>query len=163
MRIVLVDGTVLDTADPISCESFMRSHKRLVDGVVGLARWAGWPGSFFPAPSSTPPYPFTIHVERLRHSGRCQYPTHRRMQLLIYSPSSLVSNALPPTRRRVQADKELTALIRRKFAIKCTTGYSLNALVDFPVDRCLGGMCVCLIKFSLFPPSRIFRSSPLTV
>jgi D-lactate dehydrogenase len=24
--------------------------------------------------------------------------------------------------RRVQADKELSALIRRKFAIKCTTG-----------------------------------------
>ena len=24
MRIVLVDGTVLDTADPVSCESFMR-------------------------------------------------------------------------------------------------------------------------------------------
>lgn len=36
--------------------------------------------------------------------------------------------------RRVQADKQLSALIRRKFAIKCTTGYSLNALVDFPVD-----------------------------
>ena len=35
--------------------------------------------------------------------------------------------------RRVQADKQLSALIRRKFAIKCTTGYSLNALVDFPV------------------------------
>ncbi|GAX77289.1 hypothetical protein CEUSTIGMA_g4735.t1 [Chlamydomonas eustigma] len=74
MRIVLVDGTVLDTADPISCQSFMKSHKKLVDGVVGLAI-------------------------------------------------------------RVQSDKELTALIRRKFAIKCTTGYSLNALVDFPVDN----------------------------
>lgn len=36
--------------------------------------------------------------------------------------------------RRVQADKQLSALIRRKFAIKCTTGYSLNALVDFPVS-----------------------------
>eukprot|EP00878_Enallax_costatus_P007347 GHUV01007694.1.p1 GENE.GHUV01007694.1~~GHUV01007694.1.p1 ORF type:complete len:822 (+),score=249.18 GHUV01007694.1:1374-3839(+) len=35
---------------------------------------------------------------------------------------------------RVQADRELTNLIRRKFAIKCTTGYSLNALVDFPAD-----------------------------
>lgn len=34
--------------------------------------------------------------------------------------------------KRVQEDKGLTALIRRKFAIKCTTGYSLNALVDFP-------------------------------
>ena len=37
--------------------------------------------------------------------------------------------------RRVQADAQLSALIRRKFAIKCTTGYSLNALVDFPADR----------------------------
>lgn len=35
---------------------------------------------------------------------------------------------------RVQSDPTLVALIRRKFAIKCTTGYSLNALVDFPVD-----------------------------
>lgn len=32
----------------------------------------------------------------------------------------------------MQSDRELTNLIRRKFAIKCTTGYSLNALVDFP-------------------------------
>lgn len=37
--------------------------------------------------------------------------------------------------RRVQGDRELSALIRRKFAIKNTTGYSLNALVDFPVDN----------------------------
>lgn len=37
--------------------------------------------------------------------------------------------------RRVQTDRELSALIRRKFAIKNTTGYSLNALVDFPVDN----------------------------
>ena len=32
----------------------------------------------------------------------------------------------------MQDDRELTNLIRRKFAIKCTTGYSINALVDFP-------------------------------
>ena len=30
--------------------------------------------------------------------------------------------------RRVQADKELTALIRRKFAIKCTTGVELSLI-----------------------------------
>ena len=35
---------------------------------------------------------------------------------------------------RVQADPMLSSLIRRKFAIKCTTGYSLNALVDFPLS-----------------------------
>lgn len=32
----------------------------------------------------------------------------------------------------LQDDRELTNLIRRKFSIKCTTGYSINALVDFP-------------------------------
>lgn len=32
----------------------------------------------------------------------------------------------------MQDDRELTNLIRRKFSIKCTTGYSINALVDFP-------------------------------
>mmetsp|Transcript_7098 Transcript_7098/g.12157 ORF Transcript_7098/g.12157 Transcript_7098/m.12157 type:complete len:1103 (+) Transcript_7098:137-3445(+) len=73
MRVVFVDGTVLDTADPASCQSFLKSHKSLVDGVTQLAK-------------------------------------------------------------RVQGDSELSSLIRRKFAIKCTTGYSLNALVDFPVD-----------------------------
>jgi FAD/FMN-containing dehydrogenase len=68
MRIVLVDGTVLDTADPASRQAFLASHGELVKGVVALAQ-------------------------------------------------------------RVQADKQLANLIRRKFAIKCTTGYSLNALV----------------------------------
>ena len=74
MRIVFVDGTVLNTADPASCDAFLQSHKALAEGVVALA---------------------------------C----------------------------RVQADRQLTSLIRRKFAIKCTTGYSLNALVDFPLDN----------------------------
>lgn len=36
--------------------------------------------------------------------------------------------------KEIQSDRTLTNLIRRKFAIKCTTGYSLNALVDFPTS-----------------------------
>ena len=36
--------------------------------------------------------------------------------------------------KEVQGDQTMANLIRRKFAIKCTTGYSLNALVDFHVD-----------------------------
>lgn len=36
--------------------------------------------------------------------------------------------------QKVQGDRDLAVLIRKKFAIKCTTGYSLNALVDFPVS-----------------------------
>jgi len=36
--------------------------------------------------------------------------------------------------QRVQGDRELSSLIRKKFAIKCTTGYSINALVDFPIS-----------------------------
>ena len=78
MRIVLVDGTVLDTADPASRQAFLASHGELVKGVVALAQ-------------------------------------------------------------RVQADKQLANLIRRKFAIKCTTGYSLNALVSQPASCCWEG------------------------
>lgn len=69
MRIVLADGTVLDTADEASRVAFLESHAELVRGVQELAR-------------------------------------------------------------KVRADEELTALIKKKFAIKCTTGYSINALVD---------------------------------
>eukprot|EP00217_Crustomastix_stigmatica_P007397 CAMPEP_0183793250 /NCGR_PEP_ID=MMETSP0803_2-20130417/3086_1 /TAXON_ID=195967 /ORGANISM="Crustomastix stigmata, Strain CCMP3273" /LENGTH=1128 /DNA_ID=CAMNT_0026037623 /DNA_START=16 /DNA_END=3400 /DNA_ORIENTATION=- len=73
MRIVFVDGTVLDTADPASREAFLKSHAKLVEGVQNLAR-------------------------------------------------------------KVNSDPELVALIKKKFAIKCTTGYSINALVDHPID-----------------------------
>jgi D-lactate dehydrogenase len=73
LRLILVDGTVLDTADAASRAAFLASHAELAAGVSALAR-------------------------------------------------------------RVQGDAQLAALIRRKFAIKCTTGYSLNALVDFPAD-----------------------------
>ena len=43
---------------------------------------------------------------------------------------------LAELRDEILADAELAARIRRKFAIKNTTGYSLNALVDFedPID-----------------------------
>mmetsp|Transcript_11821 Transcript_11821/g.30188 ORF Transcript_11821/g.30188 Transcript_11821/m.30188 type:complete len:1140 (+) Transcript_11821:170-3589(+) len=73
LRVVLVDGTVLDTSDPSSVESFKKTHASLLKSVSDLAR-------------------------------------------------------------RVQADTALTAHIKKKFAIKCTTGYSINALVDAPVD-----------------------------
>jgi len=73
LKVVFVDGTVLDTASKESKEAFLRSRPDIVEKVVDLAE-------------------------------------------------------------RIQADKQLASLIRRKFAIKCTTGYSLNALVDFPTD-----------------------------
>ncbi|KAK9807175.1 hypothetical protein WJX73_004038 [Symbiochloris irregularis] len=73
MRVVFLDGTILDTADENSRASFQQSHAPLLEGLSSLAQ-------------------------------------------------------------RIQADSNLAALIRRKFAIKCTTGYSLNALVDFPAD-----------------------------
>jgi hypothetical protein len=41
--------------------------------------------------------------------------------------------------QRIKADAELTALINKKFAIKCTTGYSINALVGMCVRRASGG------------------------
>jgi D-lactate dehydrogenase len=70
MRLVLADGTRLDTATDASREAFRTTHGDL--------------------------------LERLDELGR-----------------------------GVRANADLAALIRRKFAIKNTTGYSLNALVDF--------------------------------
>jgi D-lactate dehydrogenase len=71
LRLVFVDGTVLDTSDPASVESFKVSHADLLRQVSELAA-------------------------------------------------------------EVQSDQTLVALIKKKFAIKCTTGYSINALVDAP-------------------------------
>lgn len=75
LRMMLVDGTVLDTGDPASVESFRRSHADLLAGLAAL------------------------HHE-------------------------------------VMADEELVALIRKKYRIKNTVGYSINALIDFhdPID-----------------------------
>lgn len=76
MRIVFVDGTVLDTSDAASVAAFKQSHAQLLKGVSDLAR-------------------------------------------------------------KVQADKDLTALIKKKFAIKCTTGYSINALLVRATSPCI--------------------------
>lgn len=75
LRVVLADGTVLDTEDPFSVAAFRLSHNDLLD-----------------------------ELERLG--------------------------------RETRADATLAERIRHKFKIKNTTGYSLNALVDFekPVD-----------------------------
>ena len=71
MRVVLVDGTVLDTACADSRSAFETSHKTLLDGLSAIAA-------------------------------------------------------------RVQGDVGLMSLIREKYRIKNTTGYSINALADFP-------------------------------
>src|SRR6202142_2877234 len=75
IRVVLADGTVLDTRDPASQAAFIERRKDLVKGLSALAKTA--------------------------------------------------SNNAP-----------LAARIRHKFRMKNTTGYSLNALVDFtdPLD-----------------------------
>ncbi len=75
LRIVLSDGTMLDSGDAASRDAFRLSHAAMLDG-----------------------------LHRLHHE--------------------------------VMADDELVALIRRKYRIKNTVGYSLNALVDFhdPLD-----------------------------
>jgi len=70
MRVMLADGTLLDTGDDASRAAFAHSHPAL--------------------------------LARLAELGE-----------------------------RTRADADLAARIRRKFAIKNTTGYSLNALVDF--------------------------------
>jgi D-lactate dehydrogenase len=75
MRIILYDGTLLDTGDPKSRQSFSKTHQNLVDEIASLGR-------------------------------------------------------------KVKADTALAGRIRHKFKIKNTTGYSLNALVDYedPID-----------------------------
>ena len=75
IRIILPDGTVLDTGDADSCTAFRQSHAAFLEGIAAIAA-------------------------------------------------------------EIAADPELTARIRRKYKIKNTTGYSLNAFVDFsdPID-----------------------------
>ncbi|MCY0964561.1 FAD-binding and (Fe-S)-binding domain-containing protein [Parathalassolituus penaei] len=75
MRLVLADGTRLDTADPASREAFRKAQPELIQ-------------------------------------------------------------ALEQMRDEVAANDTLNQRIRKKFAIKNTTGYSLNALLDFndPID-----------------------------
>ncbi len=59
---------------------------------------------------------------------------------------------------RPQADKELTNLIRRKFAIKCTTGYSLNALVG--TSQSASFTDSCLFVAGLLEASASNRGKP---
>ncbi|MBO9590516.1 FAD-binding and (Fe-S)-binding domain-containing protein [Devosia sp.] len=75
LRIVLTDGTMLDSGDAASRDAFRVSHGRMLEG-----------------------------LHQLHHD--------------------------------VMADDELVALIRHKYRIKNTVGYSLNALVDYhdPLD-----------------------------
>ncbi len=75
IRVILPDGTILDTGDEASCAEFRRTHAAFLEGIAAIAA-------------------------------------------------------------EIAADPELTARIRRKYKIKNTTGYSLNAFVDFsdPID-----------------------------
>ncbi|UXN74291.1 FAD-binding oxidoreductase [Devosia sp. A8/3-2] len=75
LRIVLADGTALDSGDPASCDAFRISHAKMLAGLHDL-------------------------------------------------------------HHQVMADPDLVALIQKKYRIKNTVGYSLNALVDYhdPLD-----------------------------
>lgn len=75
IRVILGDGTILDSSDALSIASFKISHKELIDKVLNL-------------------------------------------------------------RSEIINDKELCELIKRKYKIKNTTGYSINALLDYsdPID-----------------------------
>jgi D-lactate dehydrogenase len=70
MRVILADGSVLDTGNAESRAAFAKGHPLLLESLANLGQ-------------------------------------------------------------EVKADTELAAQIKRKFAIKNTTGYSLNALIDF--------------------------------
>jgi D-lactate dehydrogenase len=75
LRVMLVDGTVLDSGDPDSVAAFRQSHAELL-----------------------------ATLQAMHHE--------------------------------VMADTELVSLIRKKYRIKNTVGYSINALIDFhdPID-----------------------------
>jgi len=75
MKVILLDGTLLDTGNLASVNSFNESHRELVDKIIAL------------------------HKE-------------------------------------INSDDELASLIRHKYKMKNTTGYSLNSFVDFsnPID-----------------------------
>lgn len=75
MRLILADGTILDTEDPDSVAAFRLSHARVLERLTTL-------------------------------------------------------------RRQIMADSQLVERIRRKYSIKNTTGYSVNALTEFndPLD-----------------------------
>lgn len=70
VRAILFDGTILDTSDSRSIESFCQKYPQIIEQLLTL-------------------------------------------------------------RAEILADNDLTNFIKRKFAIKNTTGYSINALVDF--------------------------------
>ncbi len=70
IKVILADGTVLDTADEASRNAFAQSHRNLLESLEDIAR-------------------------------------------------------------RIEADPELKARIQKKYKIKNTTGYSLNAFVDY--------------------------------
>ncbi|MBO4842127.1 MAG: FAD-binding oxidoreductase [Bacteroidales bacterium] len=75
IRVILPDGTILDTGDKDSCAAFRQSHADFLAGIEKIAA-------------------------------------------------------------EISADPELESRIRRKYKIKNTTGYSLNAFVDYsdPID-----------------------------
>jgi len=75
MRVLLADGTILDTADDLSRAAFRKSHAALLNGLADI-------------------------------------------------------------RARILADDELAAKIKRKYAIRNTSGYSMNAFTEFedPMD-----------------------------
>ncbi len=75
MKVVLSDGTLLDTGNENSVNSFKKSHKELIENISEL-------------------------------------------------------------HKRINEDEKLASLIRHKYKMKNTTGYSLNSLVDFsePID-----------------------------
>ncbi len=75
VRLILTDGTILDTANPESIIKFRQSHRSLLDKISALSE-------------------------------------------------------------RIRANPELEAKVRRKYRIKNTTGYGINALIDYtdPVE-----------------------------
>jgi hypothetical protein len=112
---------------------------------------------FFPRPSlcmlTLPPKhhpPVLLSTLVPKHTHPCPFPPpppppHPHPHTHLPQSHAGLCEGVSALAARVQADRELTALIRRKFAIKCTTGglgSSKQHMAWTGTGLCWGGVCL---------------------
>ena len=120
MRVVFADGTLLDTADPASREAFLQASAAACNQHLSCCALICMPNHCV---MGNP----CISCMSCSSPG-CSLPPCTQLCSSLCDPlcfcrvtRNLVTG-VQDLAKRVQCDRELTALIRRKFAIKCTTG-----------------------------------------
>ena len=121
---VFLDGTVLDTADPASREAFLKVRALFRPIYHSYTH----PGALCSTTVFTlvPPTHGWLGLSGLSRGDQSSPAMGKAGTLKFWLPlqshKPLVDGVVDLA-KRVQADRQLSALIRRKFAIKCTTGY----------------------------------------